>query len=375
MMLRIAITVDPVLPVPPTLYGGIERVVDFLVRELVARGHEVTLFAHPDSRTPARLFPYGCPPHTGAKARLIELWQVGAELYRRRNRLDVVHSFGRLAALVPILPMKRLAKVQSYQRDGVPWRSVRIATKLAGDSVAFTGCSRSVFRALNDHPGAGAWRTIFNGVDLDKYTTTASVAADAPLVFLGRIEPIKGTRQAIEIARSAGRSLVIAGNRVDSPEGSAYFNDRIAPHVDGKRVQYIGPVDDAAKNDLLGRAAALLMPIEWEEPFGIVMAEAFACGTPVIGFRRGSVPDVVIDGLNGYVVEDVASAVQAIGRLPALDRRLIREDCQRRFAAAVIADHYESLYREVLAGCRAPERGSHDRPPVITAASPGDAHS
>jgi glycosyltransferase involved in cell wall biosynthesis len=352
--LRIAVTVDPILPVPPKLYGGIERVVDFLVRELVRRGHDVTLFAHPFSVTPAELVPYGRPPHWGTKARLTELWQVGSELYRRGRRLDVVHSFGRLAALIPILPIRRLAKIQSYQRDGVPWRSVAVARKLAGGSIAFTGCSQSVFRGSGRRGDAHGWRAIFNGVDLDKYTPTEAVAADAPLVFLGRIEPMKGAHHAIEIARRSGRRLVIAGNRVDSPEGSSYFEQRIGPFIDGERVRYVGPVDDAAKNDVLGRAAALLMAIEWEEPFGIVMAEAFACGTPVIGFRRGSVPDVVIERVNGFVVDEVEGAVQAVGRLSTLDRRMIRKDCERRFSPRVIVDQYESLYRELT--CRSSNR-------------------
>jgi len=348
LTLRIAVTVDPVIPVPPTHYGGIERVVDFLVRELVARGHDVTLFAHPESRTPAELVPYGRSPHRGMTARMTELWQVGAELYRRRRSLDVVHSFGRLAALIPILATKSIAKIQSYQRDGVPWRSVEIAARFAGDAIAFTGCSRSVFRDLNHHPGAGRWHAIFNGVDLDKFALASEIAKDAPLMFLGRIEPIKGTHHAIEIARRAGRKLVIAGNRVDSPEGTEYFEQRIAPKLDGERVVYVGAVDDAAKNELLGRSAALLMPIEWEEPFGIVMAEAFACGTPVIGFRRGSVPDVVVDGLNGFIAGDVENAVNMVRKLPSIDRRDVRRDCELRFSPKVVVDQYEALYLDLL---------------------------
>jgi glycosyltransferase involved in cell wall biosynthesis len=340
--------VDPLIPVPPTHYGGIERVVEFLVRELVARGHEVTLFAHPDSKTSAELVPYGRPPHRSMTARMTELWQVGAELFRRRRRLDVVHSFGRLAALVPILAAKTIVKIQSYQRASVPWRSVKIATKLAGETIAFTGCSRSVFRDAPRHPGAGSWHAIFNGVDVDKYTAKKEVADDAPLMFLGRIEPIKGTHLAIEIAKQTNRKLIIAGNRVESFEGVEYFNQRIAPHLDGEHVGYVGPVDDAAKNELLGRSAALLMPIEWEEPFGIVMAEAFACGTPVIGFRRGSVPDVVIDGLNGFVVEDVEGAAVAVRQLRILDRGAVRLDCESRFAPKVIVDQYEGLYVDLL---------------------------
>jgi glycosyltransferase involved in cell wall biosynthesis len=262
----------------------------------------------------------------------------------------VIHSFGRLAALLPVLALRKLPKVQSYQRDGVPWTSVHRAMGLAGRSLAFTGCSSSVYRgAPKDVAIAGDWRTIFNGVDVDRYACRASVAADAPLMFLGRLDPIKGAHHAITIARAARRRLIIAGNQVTTGPDAGYFNARIAPHIDGDRVQYIGPVDDAAKNTWLGEAAALLMPIEWEEPFGIVMAEACACGTPVVAFARGSVPEVVRDGVNGFSCRTIDEAVAAVTRLPEIDRAAVRADCEARFSAQVIVDQYERLY-ESMAG-------------------------
>jgi glycosyltransferase involved in cell wall biosynthesis len=352
--MHVAITADPYLPVPPVFYGGIERVIDFVVRGLVDRGHRVTLIAHRDSRTPARLIAYGHPPHVGWSRRLRELAEVGGALWRERSDIDVIHSFGRLAALLPVLPLRSVAKIQSYQRDAVPWRSVRRAARLAGNSLMFTGCSASVYRLRPDNPAGGEWYTVFNGVDLDLYVSRDRVDRDAPLVFLGRLESIKGVHNAIAIARQAGRPLVIAGNRVDEgPEGS-YFDDRIAPAIDGERVTYVGPVDDQTKNQLLGRAAALLMPIEWEEPFGIVMAEALACGTPVIGFNRGSVPEVVRNGVNGFACRDVADAVDAVGRLDRIDRRAVRADCERRFGAGVIVEQYLALYNRLR------ERTRHD---------------
>ncbi|MGC1272193.1 MAG: glycosyltransferase family 4 protein [Planctomycetaceae bacterium] len=346
--MRIAITVDPNLPVPPRLYGGIERIVDFLVRGLVARGHDVTLLAHPDSDTPATLVPYGVPPHTGTRPRMTEVRQVGSFLWKNRNRFDVVHSFGRLAALLPILPCRRLAKIQSYQRDQVPWRSVRVAERLAGRSLLFTGCSSSVYRdrATGEAP-TGDWRTVFNGVDLAKYEFTSNVPADAPLAFLGRLERFKGAHCAVEIARQAGRRLVIAGNRVTDGDDPDYFSREIEPHIDGDRVQYVGPVDDRQKNDLLRSAGAFLMPILWDEPFGIVMAEALACGTPVIAFARGSVPEVVQNGVNGFACRDVAEAVAAVPRALRLDRSAVRADCESRFGSEVIVAEYERLYREM----------------------------
>ena len=354
--MRIVITADPYLPVPPRLYGGIERVIDLLVRGLVDHGHDVTLMAHPDSRVPATLVPYGRAPHVGFVPRATELAQVGYALWRRRGAVDVVHSFGRLAALLPILPLRHIPKIQTYQRDAVPWPGIARAVMLAGPSIAFTGCSSSVYRG--QPAGAGHWRTIFNGVDLTHYTATQTVAEDAPLVFLGRLEPMKGVHHAIAIARQAGRRLVIAGNKVDSC--ADYFERQIAPHVDGTRVVYVGAVDDAQKNMWLGQAAALLMPIEWEEPFGIVMAEAFACGTPVIAFKRGSVHEVVRDGINGFACTSVDEAVQAVQRVHAIDRKAVRADCEARFASAVIVGQYERLYNEMLAARRGRRRSDGD---------------
>jgi len=348
--LAIALTVDPYLPVPPELYGGIERVVDFLVRGLAERGHRLTLFAHPESRPPSEveLVPYGSPPHRGPLDRSRELAQVGRGLWQRRRDLDLVHSFGRLAALVPVLPRRPLAKVQSYQRDGVPWASVAIACRLAGPSIAFTGCSSSVFRERPPGGRHGHWRAIFNGVDTGLYTFRPEVPEDAPLVFLGRLEAIKGVHHAIAIARRAGRRLVIAGNRVEEGSAAGYFDREIAPFVDDADIRWVGPVGDRQKDEILGGAAALLMPIGWEEPFGIVMAEAFACGTPVIAFARGSVPEVVRDGVNGFVCRNVEEAAAAVDRLGEIDRRAVWEDCRQRFSERAIVDAYEELYREVL---------------------------
>ena len=139
------------------------------------------------------------------------------------------------------------------------------------------------------------------------------------------------------------------------PQYRDYFASQIAPHVDGDRVQYIGPVDDAAKNALLSSSAALLMPIEWEEPFGIVMAEAMACGTPVIGFARGSVGEVVRNGVNGYACRGKADAVWAVARIATIDRQTVRRDCERRFSSTVIVGQYEKLYVGHASACPRPE--------------------
>jgi glycosyltransferase involved in cell wall biosynthesis len=212
----------------------------------------------------------------------------------------------------------------------------------------------------------GNWRVIHNAVPTDRYRHRAAVAGDAPLVFLGRIESIKGPHLALDIARRAGRRLVIAGNVPDDAAHQAYFRKEIAPRVDGRNVVYAGPVDDREKSELLSSAAALLMPVLWEEPFGIVMAEALACGTPVIGLARGAVPEVVESGVTGFVCGNADAMVEAVGRLHALDRGACRRAAEERFSRPALVAAYEDLYHEILApravtvpshGIAAPRRG------------------
>jgi glycosyltransferase involved in cell wall biosynthesis len=173
------------------------------------------------------------------------------------------------------------------------------------------------------------------------------VAPDAPLVFLGRIEEIKGPHLAIDIARRAGRRLVIAGNIPEEKRG--WVETHVLAHVDGDRVRYLGPVDDAQKNALLGNAAALLMPILWDEPFGIVMAEAMACGTPVLGLPRGAVPEVVRHGVTGFVENNIDGIVAAVVRLPELNRAACRARVQKLYSDKAVVDAYEALYHTLVA--------------------------
>lgn len=335
--MRIAITADPMLPVPPRLYGGIERIIDLLVRGLVDRGHDVTLFAHPDSDVPCRVVPYG-----GDDPRaLVDVLRNTMSVSRLGIRQpDVVHSFGRLAYLTALLPLS-IPKIMTYQRDpSLP--QIRRAVKLSkAQTLAFTGCSEHI--AAKTRPLAPSY-AVYNGVPLDVYDFEADVGDDAPLVFLGRIERIKGTHTAVEVACRTGRRLVIAGNVPDDPEHRRFFEKQVEPHVDGDRIRYVGPVDDAEKNELLGRAAAFLMPIEWEEPFGIVMAEAMACGTPVIGTRRGSVPEVVDDGVTGFVGDTVDDLVGAVERIDELDRHATRARCEGTFSDRAVVESYLQVY-------------------------------
>ena len=346
--MRIAITADPYLPVPPMAYGGIERVVDFVCRGLAKRGHQVTLFAHPQSNTAGQLVAYGCPPHRGITTRFKELWQLGSALYWRRKQFDVVISWGRLAALLPILPFRSLPKIQRYCRDVVPWTSVARASRLAGNSIRFAGASTSVYRTNQNPAPAGCWVTIHDGVEVENYTFVRKVEPNAPLAFLGRLHPMKGAHFAIAVAKAATRQLIIAGNREKSADDPNYFEREIAPHLDKGQISYIGPVNDAEKNVLLGKCAALLFPSEYKEAFGIVMAEAMACGTPVLAKPRGSVSEVVRTGVSGFVCDSLPEFVESVLKLESLDRKLIRCECETRFDAGIVVKQFEELCLQMI---------------------------
>ena len=340
--MRIAITADPELPVPPKEYGGIERIVDMLARGLVRRGHEVTLFANPQSSSAGRLIPF---PGASSASRL-DTVRNALELARHvlTRGVDVVHSFSRLNYLLPILPL-RVPKLMTYQR-AITRRSVVLGQRLSRGTLHFSAISSQMMKPVAD---VGAWHLVPNCASPDCYRFQPTVAADAPLMFLGRIEEIKGTHVAIEVARRTGSKLTIAGNV--APEHRDYFQARIRPHLDDRQIVYVGPVGDEEKNVLLGRARALLMPVLWDEPFGIVMVEAMACGTPVVGLARGAVPEVVEDGASGFVRRDLDGLVEAVGRIGEIDRRRCRERVELQFSDAVMTEKYLAAYRDVIAAC------------------------
>jgi glycosyltransferase involved in cell wall biosynthesis len=339
--MRIALTADPEIPVPPVYYGGIERIVDMLAKEYHERGHEVTVFAHPDSTPPGRHVAWAgrCSQSKSDTARnsMILAWEVLS------HRYDIVHSFSRIAYLAPILPL-RIPKIMTYQRAISP-RSVRLGHMLSGGTLEFTAISQWMMEPVQN---LGRWHVVPNGVPLETYTFQPTVKPDAPLVFLGRIEEIKGPHLAIEVAKRSHNRLIIAGNVPD--EKRPWFDAYVAPHIDDRQIQYIGPVDDARKNALLGEAKAFLMPILWDEPFGIVMAEAMACGTPVIGFRRGAVSEVVEDDVTGFIVNNIEDMISSVMRLENVSRSACRRRVDKMYSATAVANGYLLIYAQMQKG-------------------------
>ncbi|HVU25332.1 MAG TPA: glycosyltransferase [Opitutus sp.] len=339
--MRILLTADPELPVPPGGYGGIERLVDMWRCELRARGHTVGLAARRDSTAKVdRLFPWPGARSQSAPDTVrnsLALWRSA-----RAFRADVVHSSSRLIYTLPLL-LAGIPVVQTYHRFPGP-RQVRIAARL-GRRLVFTGVSE--FIAQLGRGGGGRWVAVPNCIDIDRLDYRSAVAPDAPLVFLSRIERVKGAREAIAIARAAGRPLILAGNHSADADATRYWREEIAPLVDGRLVTYAGAVDDAQKSALLGRAAALLVPVQWDEPFGLVFAEALACGTPVIASPRGALPEIVREAENGFLVRTRAEGVAAVRAVPGLSRAFCRRDAEARFSPRAAVDRFLTVYDEV----------------------------
>jgi glycosyltransferase involved in cell wall biosynthesis len=330
--------------VPPKLYGGTERVVSYLTEELVRQGHEVTLFASGDSETSPRLVA-GCPralwqeptcrdtlPH---HVRLVEL------VAREADRFDVVHFHLDYIHFPTVghLPCPTVTTLHGrlYPPD-------EGALFDASAYVPLVSISDAQRRPV---PRANWVATVYHGMPFE--THTFREGPNSCLAFLGRVSPEKGLDRAVEIARRVGLPLRVAAKIY--PEERAYYEQVIGPLLRASPwVEFVGEVGGAAKDAFLGGASALLFPIDWEEPFGLVMIEAMACGTPVVAFRRGSVPEVVTDGLTGFVVDDVAAAVEAVRDAAALDRRACRRAFAARFGVGRMADDYLGVYRRLADG-------------------------
>ncbi|MDB5200756.1 MAG: hypothetical protein JWQ27_165 [Ferruginibacter sp.] len=332
---------DPGILVPPKGYGGHERLVYMFAREYQRLGHEVHLLVTTGSVVEGCIVhnfgKEGFPPKKeDARKAIPTAWRF---LWKHRNDFDLVHNFGRLLYLLPILnhPVK---KIMTYGRE-ISTRNISILTKFPNRNLIFTGCSENLLSRMN---AGGNWRAVYNAIDFSKYQLNESPGENAPLVFLGRVEKVKGCHTAIAVAKATGHQLIIAGNISPLQDEQEYFNSMIAPHLDGKQVIHIGPVNDEQKNHWLGKAKALLFPIEWNEPFGIVMIEAMACGTPVIAFNNGSVNEVVDEQITGYKVNNKEEMIAALAKINLIGRTQCRAKAEARFDVKVIAREYLNLF-------------------------------
>lgn len=338
--MRILIIMDPGIPVPPPLYGGHERLVHLFAEEYHRLGHEVSLFVGPDSSGPGKVHSFGRNglnrPKWNNIKEIITGWSFLATRY---HNYDLIHNFGRLIYLLPVLN-RSVKKIMTYGRR-VYKPNIVMANKFPSKNLVFTACSDNCVSTGNV---AGRWVTVYNAIDFSKYQLQKEIAYDSPLIFLGRLDKIKGVHNAIEVARRTGNKLIIAGNIPETADNLLYYKTHLEPQFDGERICYVGPVNDVMKSNYLGQAKALLFPIEWDEPFGLVMIEAMACGTPVIGFKRGSVSEVITEGRNGFIVTNLDEMCSAVKKIDTIDRELCRDTALSRFNVQTIAKQYIDLF-------------------------------
>jgi glycosyltransferase involved in cell wall biosynthesis len=344
--MRIAQIAPLVESVPPILYGGTERVVSWLTEELVRQGHDVTLFASGDSRTAARLDPI-VPQglrltgiHNSLPYNIIMLDKVVA----RQHEFDVLHFHIDFFHYPLFRSMAHKTLTTLHGRQDLPELPDIYRAFPHMPLVSISNHQRLPVPPVN-------WRgTVHHG--LPTHLLKEGNGEGGYLAFLGRICADKGILPAIEIARRAGLPLKVAA-KVD-PADQDYFDTHVAPVLaQSPHVEFIGEIDDGRKSQFLGAARALLFPISWPEPFGLVMIESMACGTPVIAFNSGSVPEILEDGLTGFVVSNVDQAVAAVGRLNRLFRPSIRSRFEERFSAAAMAREYVRIYRKLATPNRA----------------------
>jgi glycosyltransferase involved in cell wall biosynthesis len=341
-VLRIAVLAPPWIPVPPPGYGGIEAVVALLCEELVARGHDVTLFAAPGSRSAARVrspLEGTHADHIGAS--LHDSDHVGAaydavdDAATDGRPFDVLHDHSGFTAVamaqrlsVPVVHTLHAPFDEEtrpfYERHGHKVRLVAI----------------SAFQLQHAPPGVRVADVVPNPIRVEDWPFCEH--KDDYLLWMGRMDPVKGAHRAITAARAAEIRLVLAGPVQPGQEG--YFASEIEPHVDGEEVVFVGEIGGARRKELFAHAKAFVMPIRWAEPFGMVMVEALACGTPVIAFPEGAASEIVIDGENGFYVADEREMGGAVGWLDAIDPVRCRESVASRYDVSIVADGYEAVY-------------------------------
>ena len=342
--MRVAVLSSVAHRTPPRSYGPWEQVASTLAEGLVGLSHDVTRFATTSSVTTARLLGVtaeGYEENRSMDAKVVESLHI-TQVFERAAEFDVSSNQFDFLPLTysRLIPTPVVTTIHGFSSEKI------VPVYAAYDDIAH-------YVAISDsdrHPGLTYDATIHHGIDLSQFTYTEQ--AGSYLLFLGRIHPHKGTHLAIEVARRAGMPLVIAGIVQDE----AYFHDQVLPHVDGTQVQYVGAAGPVERDELLGGAAALLHLIGFAEPFGLSVVESLATGTPVITFGLGSMPELVADGVTGFLVDDVAGAVTAVSRAGEIRRADCRSDVERRFTAERMVADYAALFEDVVSRASSPAR-------------------
>jgi glycosyltransferase involved in cell wall biosynthesis len=332
---------DPGILVPPKGYGGHERLVYMFAKEYARLGHEIHLLVTKGSRVEGcTVHPFGIEGYPPKKINaLLAIPKAWWFLWRNRNKFDLVHNFGRLAFLLPILNYK-VNKIMTYGRI-ISKKNISLVNKLPNKNIKYTAPSDWCVSTGNV---SGEWHTVYNAIDFSTYTLVEKTSSEAPLIFLSRLERLKGAHEAIQIALETGNRLILAGNISNLTDEKRYFEDEIKPYIDGVVIQYVGTLDDEGKNKYLGMAKAMLFPARTEEAFGMVMIEAMACGTPVIAYNVAAIPEVVINNVNGFVVNDFEEMKIKLDHVINLNRSDVRNSALKRFDSKFISRVYLNLF-------------------------------
>ena len=350
--MKIAQIAPPIESVPPRLYGGTERIVSYLTEELIAQGHDVTLFASGDSITKAKLVP-SCPQalrlNPAVRDPIPYYMLMLSQLRRQASHFDIMHFHIDQFHFPVFEDISQRVVTTMHGRQDMPDLKVLYAGFPDMNLVSISNAQRLPIQEI---PVAA---TVYHGLPRDLHSVSL-IPRGGYLAFLGRISPEKRLDRAIAIARAVGVPLKIAAkvDRVDEE----YFRSEIEPLLQLPGVEYIGEIDDQRKTGFLQGARALLFPIDWPEPFGLVMIEAMACGTPVLAFQNGSVREVIDEGVTGHVVRSVEEGILKMGSVLALDRGRVRRRFEERFTATRMAKDYVKLYRSLIGG--EVRRGSAD---------------
>jgi glycosyltransferase involved in cell wall biosynthesis len=341
--MKILFTVDPEIPTPPNGYGGIQRIVADLITTLRDQSYEVGLVAHPDSTVLCDFF--NAWPCLDSQNKLGTIPNIKTLLQAvKAFDPDIIHSFARLLYMLPVLPLN-IPKIMSYQRS--PGRKAVKFGSILSRNLWFTGCSQHITNLGASY--AGNWEHIPNFIPEDTYQPCFNSKENSPLVFLSRLEPIKGLKEAIELAIKSKNKLVIAGNIPNTHTAQNYFNFEIKPLIELNKdaISYIGEVNNYDKQKLLSSSKALLLPLQWPEPFGIVMIEALACGTPVIVSNLGAGPEIIKNNINGFVCNNEHEYLTAISKVSNIERTKCHNSFIQNYSAKIVVKAYESLYKRI----------------------------
>ena len=322
---------------PPRQYGPWEQVASNVAEGMARAGHEVTLFATADSETAGTLrsvVARGYAEDGSVDPKVCEYLHIGAAMEYARE-LDVLHNHFDFMPLsvAPHLPVPMVTTIHGFSSEQI----VPIYRRYNAQQhyVSISDADR--------HPDLDYAATVYNGIDPAQFTLNTD--PDDYLLYFGRIHPHKGAKEAVAIARQTGRRLIIAG----LIQEQGYYDEYVAPHVDGAQITYVGNVGPQRRDTLLGNAAALLHPISFAEPFGLSVAESMFCGTPVIAFALGAMPELIQDGKTGFLANSVNEAIERVGELATIDRTYCRTHAARNFSLAQMVEGYEAVYKRALA--------------------------